>query len=83
MTWREDLKFRREKHLAGDASKSYSSRRRATRRVEELLVVSKSYTSRRRASRRVEELHVASKRPGYARRVEEVRTRKVTTWRST
>ena len=36
-------------------------RRRATRRVEELLVASKSYSSCRRATRRVEELHVASK----------------------
>ena len=58
------------------ASKSYTSHRRATRRVEELHVASK----RPRYARRVEEvcttrrrgMHDASKR--YARRVEEVCT---------
>ena len=72
--WHEDLKFWREKHLAGVASKSYTSRRRATRRVEELHVASK----RPRYARRVEEVrttrrrgtHDASKR--YARRVEKL-----------
>ena len=60
ITWHKDIKFWRKKHLAGVASKSYTSRRRATRRVEEVC------TTRRRGT------HDASKR--YARRVEEVCT---------
>ena len=63
------VEFWREIQLAHDASKSYTTRRRATRRLEELHDASKSYTTARRVTRRVKELHDASKSYTTAQRV--------------